>query len=59
MYEISKAQEQAEFDYHRGQIIIKTMLDEGLISLCEYNKITELNRQDFSPFLAEIMPKLT
>lgn len=59
MYEISKEQEQAEFDYHRGQLIIKTMLDEGLISLCEYNKITELNRQYFSPFLAEIMLKMT
>lgn len=45
MYEINREQEQAEFDYHRGQLIIKTMLDEGLISLCEYNKITELNRQ--------------
>lgn len=59
MYEISREQEQAEFNYHRGQLIIKTMLNEGLISLSEYNKITELNRQYLSPFLAEIMPKLT
>lgn len=41
------------------QKIAKSMLDNGLISLEEYNKLTELNRQTFSPFLAEIMPKMT
>lgn len=59
MYEFTAEQEQAEFDYHRAQMIAKSMLDEGLISLSEYTKITELNCQSFSPFLAEIMPRMT
>jgi len=59
MYEFTAEQEQAEFNYHRAQRTAKTMLNDGMISLSEYNKLTELNRQSFSPFLAEIMPKTT
>lgn len=59
MYEFTKEQEQSEVDYYLAQNIIKTMLANGLISLLEFNKITELNRQTFSPFLAEIMPEMT
>lgn len=47
---------QREVDYVRSQQTLKSMLDCGLISLSEFNKITELNRKTFSPFLAEIMP---
>jgi len=35
------------------------MLEKGLITLSEFNKITELNRKIFSPALAQIMPKKT
>ena len=49
---------QNEFDYYRSQKILETLLSVGLISLSEFNKITELNRQYFSPFLAEIMPSV-
>lgn len=59
MYEFTAEQEQAEFDYHRAQMIAKSMLDDGQISLVEYHKLTELNRHSFSPFLAEIMPRMT
>ena len=59
MYEFTEKQEQAEVDYYRAEQIAKSMLDNGLISLVEYNKLTELNRQTFSPFLAEIMSKMT
>lgn len=59
MYEFTEEQEQSEFDYHRAKIIAEIMLDYGLISLSEYNKLIELNRQSFSPFLAEIMPEMT
>ena len=45
--------------YHKAQEISKNMFDLGLISLAEYNKITEINRQTFSPIFAEIMPKIT
>ncbi|MGI6752693.1 MAG: SHOCT domain-containing protein [Eubacteriales bacterium] len=46
---------QHEVDYVRAQQILTTMLDCGLISLSEFNKITDLNRKTFSPLLAEIM----
>jgi hypothetical protein len=48
-------QMQREVDYVRAQQILTTMLDCGLISLSEFNKITDLNRKTFSPLLAEIM----
>ena len=46
-----------DVDYYRAQSIAKSMLDAGLISLVQFNKLTALNRETFSPFLAEIMPK--
>lgn len=49
-------QMQREVDYVRAQQILTSMLDKGLITLSEFNKITELNRKTFSPLLAEIMP---
>ena len=50
-------QMQREVDYVRAQQILASMLEKGLVSLPEFNKITELNRKTFSPFLAEIMPE--
>lgn len=47
---------QREADYARSQKIIESMLNQGLISLSEFDKITALNRESFSPALAEIMP---
>lgn len=47
---------QREYDYILAQKILKSILEKGLISADEFNKITELNRQTFSPYLAEIMP---
>ena len=45
--------------YYRAQEIAKLLFDSGLISLLEYNNLSELNRKTFSPILAEIMPRLT
>ena len=45
-----------DYKYCMAQKIIKEMLDRGLISVDEFNKISERNRQTFSPYLAEIMP---
>ena len=45
-----------EFDYYRVQKMLEKLLESGLISLLEFHKITELNRNSFSPFLVEIMP---
>jgi hypothetical protein len=50
---------QQEYNYHIAQKWLMLMLQKGLISVAEFNKITEKNRQSFSPFLAEIMSKMT
>ena len=48
---------QGDLDYKRAQTIAKTMLDSGLISVAEFNKLTAINRETFSPLFAEIYPK--
>ena len=53
---MSSEQLQREYDYFLSEKILKTMLENGLINQGECDKITKLNRQTFSPFLAEIMP---
>lgn len=50
---------QREYSYYMAQKLLKSLLDTGLISEGEFNKITEKNRQIFSPYLAEIMPEMT
>ena len=52
---VPQEQMQREVDYVRAQQILTSMMNCGLISLSEFNKITELNRKTFSPLLAEIM----
>ena len=47
---------QREFDYYRAEKLLSKMLEKGLITEVEFNKIGALNRQTFSPFLKEIMP---
>ena len=54
---IPQEQLQREVDYVRAQRILSFMLQNGLISLSEFNKITTLNRKSFSPALARIMPE--
>ena len=53
---VPQEQLQREADYARAQRMLESMLDKGLISLSEFNRITALNRESFSPMLAEIMP---
>ena len=53
---VSQEQLRREVDYVRAQQILGVMLDKGLISLSEFDKITELNRESFSPMLGGIMP---
>lgn len=52
-------QMQNEYNYVLAQQITKRLLEAGLITEAEFNKITAKNRKSFSPLLAEIMPKLT
>ena len=47
---------QGDLDYKRAQAIAKTMLDSGLISVAEFNKLTDINLKTFSPLFAEIYP---
>ena len=53
---MSQEQLKREFDYIQAEKLLKKMLQKGLITEAEFNKIDALNRQTFSPFLAEIMP---
>lgn len=53
---ITEEQLRCDCKYFMAQKMLKAMLDKGLISTDEFNKITEKNRKTFSPYLAEIMP---
>lgn len=53
---VSQEQLQREFDYIQAEKLLRKMLEKGLITEVEFNKIDALNRQTFSPFLVEIMP---
>ena len=52
----SEEQFQQDVDYYRAQRIAKSMLESGLISLSQFDKLSEINRKTFSPFLADIFP---
>lgn len=53
---VSQEQLQREYDYFLAQQILESMLKNNLITVDEFNQITALNRQSFSPALARIMP---
>ena len=42
---------QGDLDYRRAQKIAKKMLDDSLISVDEFYKLTAINRETFSGFL--------
>lgn len=44
-----------EYHYLLAEQIVKCMLEKGLISIGEYDKIMVLNRKSFCPYLWEIM----
>lgn len=46
---------QNEYDYLLAERLTKKLLDRGLISQGEFDKIMAKNRQTFLPLLAEIM----
>ncbi len=52
----SEKQFQQDVDYYRAQRIAKRMLDAGLITLFQFDKLSEINRKTFSPFIAELSP---
>lgn len=50
---------QQDYDYFMAQEVANMLLSAGIISLVEFNKLTQINRDTFSPMFAEIMPKIT
>ena len=48
-----------DIQYYQAQKALEVLLSSGLISLLEFNKITQQNRDTFSPYLVEIMPDIT
>ena len=48
------AELQNEFNYILAENFTKKLLEKGLISVDEFNKIMAKNRESFSPFFARI-----
>lgn len=46
---------QKDFDYEMAQKITKGLLNQGLISIDEYDRISALNLKKFSPFYGDLM----
>lgn len=46
-----------EINYFKAQSITDLLYQQKLISFVEYDKLTELNRQTFSPLFADLFPK--
>ena len=46
-----------EINYYRAQKITEQLYASGMLSFDEYDKITALNRQSFSPLYADLLPK--
>lgn len=47
-----------DIHFYQAQKVAEKMLKRGLISLSEFNKLTQINRDTFSPYLVEIMPDI-
>lgn len=47
---------QNEYDYYRSLKLLQKMLNAGIITQGEFEKIDRRNRQSFSPFGVELMP---
>ena len=46
-----------EINYYKAQAITELLYARGMITFDEYDKITDLNRQTFSPLYADLLPK--
>lgn len=52
---MTKESMQKDFDYEMAQKMTKNLLDQGLISIDEYDRISALNLETFSPFYGDLM----
>lgn len=46
---------QQDFEYMMAEKMSRKLYEKGLISIDELHKLSELNRQKFSPFYADLM----
>ncbi len=46
-----------EINYYKAQAITELLYARGMITFDEYDKLTEINRQTFSPLFADLLPK--
>ena len=52
---MTKESMQKDFDYEMAQKMTKNLLDQGLISIDEYDRISALNLEKFSTFYGDLM----
>lgn len=50
----TNAELQNEFNYILAESITRKLLDKGIISEYEFDRIMEKNKRSFSPFLSQI-----
>lgn len=52
----TNAEMQNEYNFILAKQMTRKLLDKGLISVDEFNKIMAKNRRSFSPYISRIMP---
>lgn len=55
VHRLTEMQFYDELNYHRAEKLTKKMLENGLITTDEYDRILAESRKIFVPFLAEIL----
>lgn len=55
---IQQSDIEQDYNFFQAQKVAENMLELGLISLSEFNKLSQKNRKTFSPFWVEIMPEI-
>ena len=46
-----------ELNFYKAQALIELLYARDMITFDEYDKLTDLNRQTFSPLYADLLPK--
>ncbi|MBQ4466480.1 MAG: hypothetical protein II916_11080 [Oscillospiraceae bacterium] len=46
-----------EINYYKAQELTELLYARDMITFDEYDKLTDLNRQTFSPMYADLLPK--
>lgn len=55
---IQQADIEQDYNFFQAQKVAQNMLELGLISLSEFNKLSLKNRETLSPFWVEITPEI-